>query len=64
MVFGDRRVSVSFNLNTEMDLYEVAQEFATRKQFSTWVKRHLQAELQRRNAPRASQLTAKLGDTP
>ena len=64
MQFGDKRVSVCFSLDKEMDLYEVAASMASEKRFSAWVKRYLAAELQRRNAPRSSQLTAKLGDAP
>ena len=64
MVFGEKRLAVSFNLDSEMDLYELGKTLAQSKQFSAWVKRYLAAELQRRNAPRASQLTVKLGDAP
>lgn len=64
MRLGDARLSVCFSLDKEMDLYEVAASMASEKRFSAWVKRYLQAELQRRNAPRASQLSVKLGDTP
>ncbi|MCL6445980.1 MAG: hypothetical protein K6T83_21475 [Alicyclobacillus sp.] len=63
MKLGDVRLAVSFSLDKEMDLYELASEFASQKRFSAWVKRYLQAELQRRNSLQVkSSITAKVGD--
>jgi post-segregation antitoxin (ccd killing protein) len=49
---GERRKTVTFNLNTERELYELANSL----NFSGFVKRHLAVELKKR-------LTLKSGIT-
>jgi post-segregation antitoxin (ccd killing protein) len=54
-LLGERRKTVSFNLNTERELYELASTI----NFSAFVKRHLSAEWKRRQGSK-SDITVQL----